>query len=165
MEICPASPELLAEKVTAALTGGATLGSLIGYSEQEYEAVYTLGHNLYSQARYDDAIKVFAFLIMNNPLEMRFVNAFAACQQMLKRFDEAIAYYSLASVMDMQDPRPTFHTAECLIALGRLKEASAALGFVIAQSERSQRPALKLRAQTLLDLLGKPQTAAGSAQK
>lgn len=159
------SPERLAEQVATALTSGVTMGSIFGYSDQEYEAVYTLGHNLYRQARYEDALKVFSFLVMNNPMEIRFVNAFAACRQMLKHFDEAIAFYSLASVMDMKDPRPTFHTAECLIALGRLKEAAEALNFVIAQSERGGQPALQLRAQTLLDLLKKSPAPAGSAEK
>lgn len=72
--------------------------------------------------------------------------------QMLKQYENAIAFYSLASVMDRTDPRPTFHTAECLIALGRMEEAIDALTIVIEQSAASEYAALKIRAQGLMDL-------------
>ena len=150
--------EAIVERVTDTLFSGGTLGSLIGYDQRDYEAMYTLGHSHYAQGRYADAMKAFSFLVTYNPMERRYVNAFASCLQMEKRYDEAISFYSLTSVMDMTDPRPTFHTAECMIALGRKKEAKDALGIVIEQCKKPEQEALKSRAQALLDLLscGKP---------
>ena len=64
----------------------------------------------------------------------------------------------MASVMDMKDPVPTFHTAECLAALGRLPEARDALQIVIDQSTDSAHAALRQRASGLLELLSRQAT-------
>jgi hypothetical protein len=61
----------------------------------------------------------------------------------------------MASVMDMADPLPTFHTAECLAALGRLPEAREALEIVIEQATDPAQSALKQRAVGLRDLLSR----------
>ena len=160
----PADVDALVQRVNDHLGGGGILGDLFDYNERDYEAVYALGHGFYAQARYFDALKAFGFLVMNNPLERRYVNAYASCQQMRKQYDDALAFYALATVMDIADPRPVFHSAECLIALGRIDEALDALGIVIAQSEAPQQQALKSRAQALHDLLKSPQKTNGGAQ-
>jgi len=113
------------------LSQGAGLGTIFGYTADEYEALYALGHDHYSQQRYLDA----------------------ACMQMLKRYKEAIQYYSTASVLDLEDPLPTFHTAECFIALEMREQASEALTLVVAQCQQTAFAELAQRAQALLELL------------
>ncbi|MBW7899918.1 MAG: SycD/LcrH family type III secretion system chaperone [Rhodocyclaceae bacterium] len=149
----PPTPAPLAEQITELLMNGGTLGAIYDYTEQDYEVLYALGHSLYAQGRYADAVKAFGFLVMHNHLEKRFVGAFASSLQMAGRHAEAVQYYTLASAMDMSDPAPTFHTAECLIALGRLDDAREALGFVVAQSGDAAHQPLRERAQALLALL------------
>ena len=90
---------------------------------------------------------------MSDPYERRFVNAFAAALQMLEQYKDAISHYTTASIMDLSDPAPTFHIAECLIPLGMVTEARRALGFVLAQCTRPNHAALKERARALLELL------------
>lgn len=150
-----AAPAPLAEQITELLMNGGTLGSIYDYGEEDYEVLYALGHSLYAQGRYADAVKAFGFLVMHNHLEKRFVGAFASSLHMDGRHEEAIQHYTLASAMDMSDPEPTFHTAECLIALGRLEDAREALGFVVAQSQDAARRPLAERASALLALLEK----------
>lgn len=145
--------DALIAQVTDVFANGGMLGDLCDYDEQDYEAVYALGHSFYAQARYLDALKAFAFLVMNNAYEKRFVNAYASSLQMLGRYDDAIGFYSLASVMDIADPKPTFHTAECLLAQGRIEEASEALNIVVKQCKAPTLDALKARAEALLNLL------------
>lgn len=149
----PVQPEQLAEQIAELLFSGGTLGSVYDYNDQDYEVLYALGHSLYAQTRYSDAVKVFGFLVMHNHLEARFMNAFAASLQMVKSYEEAIKYYTMASVMDMGDPAPTFHTCECMIALGMVKEAHEGLGMVIGQCQDAAHAPLKERAQALLALL------------
>jgi len=148
-------PENLADQIAELLLHGGTLGSVYDYSEQDYEVLYALGHSLYAQRRYFDAMKAFGFLVMHNHLERRFMNAFASSLQMIKSYEEAIKYYTMSSVMDMSDPAPTFHTCECMIALGMVQEAREGLGMVIGQCRDAAHAALKERAQALLDLLDK----------
>jgi len=147
------SGDALAGQMVDVLSNGGTLGEILDYTERDYEAVYTLGHGFYKNARYLDAAKAFGFLVIHNPYERRFVGAYAGALQMLKRYEDAITYHSLASVMDLSDPVPTFHTAECLMALGQATDAKQALGYVLAQCTLPERAALKGRAQALLELL------------
>ncbi|MEO5672260.1 MAG: SycD/LcrH family type III secretion system chaperone [Ramlibacter sp.] len=147
------SAEKLANQVSELLQAGGTLGDVFDYTEQDYEVLYALGHSLYSQARYHDAVKAFGFLVMHNHLERRFIGALASSLQMVKSYDEAFSYYSLASVMDLADPVPTFHSAECLIALGRVDDARKCLDMVVRQCLQPDQEALKLRAQSLLQLV------------
>jgi type III secretion system low calcium response chaperone LcrH/SycD len=154
MTTTAAAPNL-AEQISDLLMAGGTLGDVYDYSDQDYEVLYALGHGLYSQARYFDAFKVFGFLVAHNHLEPKYMIAFASSMQMLKKFEDALIYYSLASVMDMSDPRPTFHSAECLLALGRSDEAIEGFNLVVKQTKDEQYPELKARAQTLLDLISK----------
>jgi type III secretion system low calcium response chaperone LcrH/SycD len=148
-----APPEKLAEQITELLLAGGTLGTVYDYTDQDYEVLYALGHSLYSQGRYMDAMKAFGFLVIHNHLERRFMNAFAASLQMIKSYEEAIKYYTMASVMDMSDPVPTFHTCECMIALGMVDDARQGLGMVIGQCKSPQHDGLKSRAEALLGLI------------
>ncbi|WP_159910924.1 SycD/LcrH family type III secretion system chaperone [Pantoea sp. 18069] len=152
MSALPSTDDLPAQ-VLELLSHGGGLGTIFGYTDDEYEALYALGHNHYSQQRYLDAAKCFGFLVAHKSLEPRFMNAFASCMQMLKRYQEAIQYYSTASVLDLEDPLPTFHTAECFIALEMPEQAREALVLVIAQCRQPQWEALRQRAQALLKLL------------
>ncbi|MPM18178.1 hypothetical protein SDC9_64584 [bioreactor metagenome] len=154
--------DALARQISLIVAGADTFGSLFGYEESDYEVLYALGHSLYSQARYQDAMRIFGFLVVNNQLEKRFFNAFASSLQMLQRHAEAIQYYSMASLLDIDDPLPTFHTAECFIALNCKAEAKEALKFVVEQSTAPSMAEVKTRAQSLLDLLGDVPPAAAT---
>ncbi|MEC4720734.1 SycD/LcrH family type III secretion system chaperone [Noviherbaspirillum sp. CPCC 100848] len=145
--------EKLAEQMVELFSNGGTLGDVYDYNSTDYEVVYALGSELYNQGRYSDAMKAFGFLVIHNQWEKRFVNAYAASLQMCKRYEDALQYYSLASVMDMRDPVPTFHTAECMIALGQLLEATQALEIVVNQCREEKDAGLKTRAQAMLDLI------------
>lgn len=149
-------------QVHAHLTGGGTIGELRGLTAKEYEAMFLVGHTLYGQKRYEDAEQVFAFLVMNNPYDRRFAQALGSAKQMLGQFADAIGYYSIASMFEMTDPVPTFHTAECLAALGKPEDAMDALGFVIKHAQKPEHEKLKQRAQAMLEILKASQAPASS---
>lgn len=153
--------ENMSEKLVELFSSGMTLGEIYNYTEQDYEVVYNLGHNLYSQGRYLDAMKAFSFLVMHNQFERRFHNAMASSLQMLKMYNDAIQFYSMASVMDLTDPKPTYHTAECMIPLGMYAEALQALELVIKQSQAPEHAALLERAEALQQMVKKSHLADG----
>lgn len=149
----PASLDRLVEQVSNLLLSGGSIGMALGLDEQDYETLYTVGHYFYRQGRYADACKVFSYLVMFDHLERRFLGALAASHQMLKNYKEAIEFYSLSSVMDLDDPVPTFHTGECLLSLGLVTEAREALEMVVLQSNSPRHEKLRQRASRLLELL------------
>ena len=144
----------VAHQVIDLLQHGATLKDIHGYTADEMEAVYTLAYNHYNQAKYAEALQLFGFLLMHDQLERRYYKAFASCQQMLKRYPEAIRNFSMASIFDLTDPEPTFHTAECMIALGMEQEAKEALEIVVRQTaKRPEYEAMNARSTAMLQIL------------
>ena len=126
------------------------------------QGIYAVAHDLYQRARYEEARKLFTYLMALDHHETLYMGAVASCLQMLERYDEAIEYYSLASVYCLDDPRPTFHTAECLLAQGRTGEAREALSMVLDDCVEPRHAALKQRAQALLGFLEKKPEKADS---
>jgi type III secretion system low calcium response chaperone LcrH/SycD len=158
--------EALWDQVVAHIAQGGTLGELRGLTPQHYEAMYFIGHNLYGQSKFKEAATVFAFLAMNNPYDRRFSQALGSCKQMLGEYAQAITWYSASSVLDMTDPVPTFHTAECLAAMGQLDDARDALDMVVKHCRTAKHDALKARAQAMLEIVQnalQTQSAAGQS--
>jgi hypothetical protein len=68
-------------------------------------------------------------------------------------------------VLDMTDPVPTFHTAECLAAMGQLEDARDALDMVVKHCRTEKHDALKARAQAMLEIVQNAvQTQAAAGQ-
>lgn len=153
--------EAIARQLMSHLAQGGVLGDIHDFSERDYEVMYTLGHSLYTQARYPEAASVFGFLLLHNHQDLRFVTAYAAALQMNQDWGGAISLYTLAATRDMSNPAPCFHTCECLLGLGLKQQAAEGLAMVIRQCSASPgHEALGLRAQAMLDLISEPQEAA-----
>jgi len=108
-------------------TGFATMRELKGITSAEMEAVYSVGFNMYRTGRYDDAEKIFRFLVLFDHLEPKYWMGVGAIQQVRKDWQGAIASYGYASFLNMKDPKPQFHAAECFLALGDKQNAASAL--------------------------------------
>lgn len=141
------------EHLLELLSDGVTLGSYFKFTESEYEAVYALGHSLYMQEQYIAASKYFAFLVAHIQTEKRYVNALASSLQMLERHEEAVQYYCMASIMDIEDPLPTFHTAECFMAMQQYEAAEEALTLILQQATDARWQQLRDRCQVLMDAI------------
>lgn len=135
------------------MASGGTLGDLRGLDDSHYEAIYAAGYAQYNAGRYEQAETVFKFLVAHNAYDRRFPLALGSVKQIQGQYEEAIGYYGLSSVMDLMDPVPIFHCAECLIALGRNDDALEALGFVIRNSTSAEQKSYRERAQALQGLL------------
>ena len=104
-----------------------TLGELKGISHQELEAVYSLGFTHYRTGRYEDAAKLFQFLVLFDHLNPKYWLALGAVQQVAKDYQGAISSYGYASFLDLENPKPQLHAAECFLALGDRQNAASAL--------------------------------------
>lgn len=153
----------LSEQIGDLLSQGGNIGMIYDLNQDDYDSLYLLGHTMYTQCRYKDAMKVFGYLNVMDPYERRFANGYASSLQMMGQHEEAFKYYGMVSAMDMRDPVPTFHMCECMIAMGMLVEAASGLGIVVSQCKTPEQSALKLRAQAMLDLLGNPANSVAPA--
>ncbi len=118
------------ENIVAALKAfgdGATLRELRGLSDEEMEAIYSMGVNFYKAGNYTDAEKVFRFLVTFDHLSSRYWTAMASIRQVKRQFAAALEAYKFASFLDLKNPKPMYYAAECYLALGQKAEALAAL--------------------------------------
>lgn len=132
--------------------------ALLLYEEPHaLEALYALGHQLYGQARYDDAAAVFEYLTVQDHTMPRYAVGTAASLQMLGRHELALGYYGYASLLDPLDPKPVFHGCECLLAMGDVVQAREGLESVLRDYDPGLRPDIQGRAKGLIELLGHQQ--------
>ena len=112
------------------LTEGAALADVVGYTEEEMEAVYHFAHNAYRQGKYSDARKLFQFLAFHDHIESRFWMGLAATCQMAGDYREAVVAYEMAAVLEATNPWPPFHAGECYMAMNDWEKGGLALQAV-----------------------------------
>ena len=135
------------------LRAGGTLSDVLSKeASKENEAMYCVGYSLYEKGSYLDAFKVFSVLVMRNQQELRYVSGLAGACQMLGRYPDALQHYMTAATLNMDDPKPIFHAAECLVAMSHIEQAKESLKLVLEIVPDPQVP-LHGRAQTLLQKL------------
>lgn len=115
---------------------------LWGITSQEMEAVYGLGYQTYAAGGYEQALKIFRFLCYYDHLNFKYWLGLGGCCQMLGRYKAAVEAYTLAMLLDSDDPRPPLRAAQCHIALGNRDAAisglTAALEWAGDQPEHRQ---------------------------
>ena len=117
----------IAEAAEKFANGVATMRELKGITKAEMEAVYSVGFNMYRTGRYDDAEKIFRFLVLFDHLEPKYWLGVGAVQQVRKDYQGAIASYGYSSFLDLSNPKPQLHAAECFLALGDKVNAASSL--------------------------------------
>ena len=110
-----------------AFANGATMKEVRGITNDELEAVYSLGFGYYNTGKYEDAQKLFEFLVLFDHLNTKYWFALGAVQQARKDYQKAIASYGYSSFLDLENPKPQFHAAECYLALGDKPNAASAI--------------------------------------
>ena len=119
--------EKIAEGIRSLVRDKATLKQIKGVTNDELEAVYSLAFGYYRTGKYDDALKLFKFLVLFDHLNAKFWLGLGAVQQVLKDFQGAVASYGYCSFLKLDDPRPQLHAAECFLAMGDKRNAASSL--------------------------------------
>ncbi|OAJ92065.1 SycD/LcrH family type III secretion system chaperone [Vibrio bivalvicida] len=123
--------EMQAEELMSFLEEGGTLKMLHDVSADTIEHIYAVGYNFFQSGKIGQAAKVFQLLSMLDHYQARFFIGLGAARQELGEYLEAIDAYSYAALVDINDPRPPFHSAECHLKLEQLTEAES--GFYSAK--------------------------------
>ena len=88
--------------------------------------------------------------------QARFLIGLGAAQQELGKYLEAINAFSIAALVDTNDPRPAFHAAECYLQLGQLAEAENGFyGAKEVSANKSEYADLHKRAGIMLEAVKK----------
>jgi type III secretion system low calcium response chaperone LcrH/SycD len=116
----------IAEGVKALIKDSATLKQMKGITNDELEAVYALAFSYYRTGKFDEAHKLFQFLVLFDHLNAKYWMGLGAVQQAMKDFEHAAMSYGFCSFLKLDNPKPQLHAAECFLAMGdKVKAASA----------------------------------------
>ena len=117
----------IADTVKTLIKDGATLKQLKGVTNAELEAVYSLAFSYYRIGKFDEAFKLFQFLVLFDHLNAKFWFGLGATQQALKDYQNAVVSYGYCSFLKLDNPKPQLHAAECFLALGDKRNAASSL--------------------------------------
>jgi type III secretion system low calcium response chaperone LcrH/SycD len=115
------------EDVLRHLLSGHTLKSKAGIGEEEMEAIYAVAFNHFNGGKMDKAQELFKLLCLYDHTQPRWFYGLGTVRQSLKDWKGAVDAYGLATVLDVDDPRPQAQAAYCLMALEKWPEAQSAL--------------------------------------
>ncbi|ALR36065.1 hypothetical protein LV28_25450 [Pandoraea pnomenusa] len=143
-----------AMRILAHFESFGTFGDLCGYTQQEMDALYSVGYAHYRNARYQAAHDIFAFLVQHDHLDRRYLHALAGALQALGKYTDAIKFYGLALGYDIDDTSVIVPMAECFARSGDRATALECLDALLAlHAQTPQDPALVSRAEALRSLL------------
>ena len=117
----------IVETVKSLAQDGATLKRFKGVTNAELEAVYSLAFGYYKTGKYEEAHKLFQFLVLFDHLNAKFWMGLGAVQQMEKDYKNAVISYGYSSFLKLDNPKPQYHAAECFLAMGDKRNAASSL--------------------------------------
>ena len=117
----------IAEGVKTLIEKRSTLKQMKGITNEELEAVYTLAFGYYRTGKFDEALKLFQFLVMFDHLNAKYWMGLGAVQQVLKDYQGAVTSYGYCSFLKLDNPKPQLHAAECFLAMGDKRNAASSL--------------------------------------
>ena len=120
-------PAKIANDVKTLIEKSATLKQMKGVTNDELEAVYSLAFGYYQTGKYEEAHKLFQFLVLFDHLNAKYWFGLGATQQALRDFQNAAVSYGYCSFLKLDNPKPQLHAAECFLALGDKRSAASAL--------------------------------------
>ncbi|MCQ2397179.1 MAG: SycD/LcrH family type III secretion system chaperone [Lentisphaeria bacterium] len=120
------TPEMI-EEATKHFMDMGTVRELKGLSDEEMESIYSVAFGYYNTGRYDDAEKIFRFLVLFDHVNQRYWMGLGAVSQVKKEYMSAITCYGYASILNLKNPKPQYHAAECFAAMGDKTNALSAL--------------------------------------
>lgn len=143
--------EKTAEALLEHIAGGGTLGEAINLEAEQLEAIYAVAYNHFTAKKYDKAIDLFKFLCLYDHAEPRWYYSLGVAQQQKGDHEAAVTAYGMATLLDVEDPRPQAQAGYCLMALGRYDEARSALeGAIMACGKNAAHANVRSQAEVLL---------------
>ena len=97
----------------------------------DLQALYSNAVSEYEAGNYEKAHDVFSHLSTAIPAQLEVWKGLAACHQVQKNYTQALMTWSIAALLDANDPAPHFHAAECFVAQGNFFEARKAVQIAL----------------------------------
>ncbi len=146
----------LSALVDNVLLQGMPFKDALGVSNAKIEAIYSQAYQMYNSGKFTDAIQLFRLLLVLEPMESKHYMGLAACQHMIKEYENAIKAYGFAGIIDPQTPVPFFHASDCYLQMRDKTSAIIMLDMAVQRAgEHPEYQTLKDRALMMITSLKK----------
>lgn len=102
-----------------------------GYSNEEMGKFYLIARHLLEEARYEEALDAFVFLLTLNPTHPEWWMGLGVAMQYLHEYEGAIDAYEMAAIYQIEHPLPYLYLAKCLFAIHDRESALQAIEIAI----------------------------------
>lgn len=127
----------LVERLTLQNDSGLQLGDAVGFSEEFFDASYTLGVRYYANQQYDKAHELFKLLCTLQPLNARNFKAWGANYLGQQDYASAVRAYGMAYLMSATDADTSFYLGQAHYFLKDYDEARGHLRFAREMARRN----------------------------
>lgn len=119
-----------------------TLQHTLGINDELFQTFYRIGMNLFQSKQIDEALCVFVVLTNLNSLMFDPWLLRGICCQETQDFENALYAYSMASLINFENPAPHLYSAQCNLALndknGSRESLKLAESFLDGLDEKSR---------------------------
>ncbi|MBM3198580.1 MAG: hypothetical protein FJZ58_04930 [Chlamydiae bacterium] len=104
-----------------------SLQARLGLNNETLLWMYQVGHEAFTERRYQESHAVFFLLTILNALVSDYWTAFGMSQRHINREEEALYSFAMASILHPDKPLPRYHAADIYYHLGQIEDAKAEL--------------------------------------
>jgi tetratricopeptide (TPR) repeat protein len=128
------------ERIAACNDHGLQPGDAAGFSDEFFDATYTMGVRYYANRQFDKAHEMFKLLCALQPLNVRNFKAWGANYLGQQNYESAIQAYSMAYTLSATDADTSFYLGQAFYFLKDYEEARGHLAY--ARELARRQPAL-----------------------
>lgn len=122
-------------------------------SDGQANSIYAAAYHLSQQGKHDHASTLFALLSMYCPNESKYARSVAICFRKMGRYEDAIRYFARTMELRPQNYEPAFQLIECMLLIGRQKEAIDLLEKMAAMAADTGQEKVLERSSAMLTLM------------
>lgn len=160
------------KEIEAALREGKTVQEALQMSGEQLQSKYVFAHSFADERSHKDAGNIFCYLCVLNPLDEKFWNSLGLCKTWDNHHESALECFTIASLINVEDPNPHLFACFNYVGLGELPDAkrsiTVASEMITALEEENPEEAARLREleEMLIDAIdSKNTTLIQKAQK
>ncbi len=111
-------------------TGG-TFKDLQEMSDDSMESIYAVAYNLYTNKKYEEAIKIFQFLCFYDHYNNKYYLGLGSCFYMMGEYERSLEYLGFATVLNKDEVKSMLYAGKCHLQLKNKENAKVAFEAVI----------------------------------
>ena len=144
----------VADTVIGLMQGTVQFKDVQGFSDENMEALYTVAYNAVQAGLFEKAEKLFRFLALFDNSQEKYWNGLGISLFNQSNYDGALQAYSMATLLNVDDPLAPMRLAECHLALGDIETAVGTLEVALEiAGDNPEHAAAREHAEGLLGLL------------